>query len=159
MHSASFITCFSVGALHSSEIHRVQSSALSLLARVGPHGDLAAYVAARVCVYLRTRRQSFRKSKVIAPASVAIKHLQNIGARERTPVYCLDRPRIASGRTLRPYFRRCRAPLPYPSTVSPPCFSCVFVILLNLSRVSLVPRDPFNGHISRRLFRTCRNNV
>lgn len=43
------------------KIHRVRrSSALSLLARVGPRGDLAAYVvAARVCVYLCTRRQSF----------------------------------------------------------------------------------------------------
>lgn len=73
MHSASFITCFSVGALHSSEIHRVRSSALSLLARVGPRGDLPAYVAARVYASRLRRRQSFRKSKIIvATVSVAI---------------------------------------------------------------------------------------
>lgn len=128
MHSASFITCFSVGALHSSEIHRVRSSALSLLARVGPRGDLPVYVAARVYASRLRRRRSFRKSKIIAATvSVAIERgIYKISGRGKA--YGLDRQRIVPGRTLRPYFRRCRAPLPYLSAVLFPCvFACCYL--------------------------------
>jgi len=160
VHSASFITCFSVGALHSSEIHRVRSSALSLLSRcrVGLRGDLAANVAT-FAVRWRSLSENWKSSckegkQHAAPTDPrAIKHIHEIlgwefSLRFRQTAGC-------PGQTLRAYFRRRRA-------VSPPRFVSLLVSLSRHPRLwyHVNPlRDPFNSRISRRPPRACRNNV
>lgn len=65
MHSASFITCFSVEALHSSEIHRYDLLALSELARLAaervPTVIPPCHAFAAFAVHIHTHRQVFLK--------------------------------------------------------------------------------------------------
>lgn len=167
MHSASFITCFSVEALHSSEIHRVRSSALSLLSpcRVDRSPRWSRCERCRVCgaPAIFPKIESHRAKRVSSaptragptkPPLRAIKNIHEISGRESGLRF---RQTVARGELWGLISGDVEPVVSPPSSVSLP----VSLSTRHLRSWYYVnsPRDPFNGRISRWSRRAYRNNV